>query len=154
MKKTIFMLAGLASMLAVVPAAQAAAVAGNFNVTVTLTSVCTMGNVGNLDFGTYTAFQTTAKAATTTTATLSCTRGMTGIAAAFDSAAASVVAGLQYSIAATPGIVSAGAAATTASIGESDSRPFVISGNMPAGQAGDASASASTPQLRTLTITY
>jgi spore coat protein U-like protein len=166
MKKTILVLAGVASVLAVVPAAQAATVAGNFNVTVSLTSVCTMAAIGDLAFGTYTAFQGGVLAATATTATLTCTRGLTGITAAFDTAAtgstaaaaatnavgAGVLAGLQYDITATPGSVASGSVATASSIGTSDSRPFTISGTMPAAQAGAASAAAT--QVRTLTITY
>lgn len=167
MKKTMFMLAGLASMLAVVPAAQAATVAGNFNVTVSLTSVCTMAAVNDLAFGNYTAYQTGALVATPTTATLSCTRGLTGFTAAFDTAAvgstaagtatnavgAGVLAGLQYDITAAPGTVTAGTAATASSIGTSESHAYTISGTMPSSQAGVLSAGVQT-QLRTLTITY
>ncbi len=167
MKKTIFMLAGLASMLAVVPAAQAAAVTGNFNVTVSLTSVCTMATVNDLAFGSYTAYQSGAQVATPTTATLSCTRGLTGFTAAFDTAAAGstaaatatnavgagVLAGLQYDITATPGAVTGGTAATASSIGTSESHAYTISGTMPSSQAGVLSAGVQT-QARTLTITY
>ena len=148
--------------------AQAATVAGNFNVTVTLTSRCTIAAITDLAFGTYVAFQGTAQTATPVTATLTCSRGMApaGITAAFDTAApgstaasaaanavgAGVLAGLQYDITATPGTVASGAAATASSIGTADSRPFTISGTMPAGQAGDVLASST--QVRTLTITY
>jgi hypothetical protein len=168
MKYAILKLAGLASMLTLVPATQAATVAGNFNVTVSLTSLCTISAVSDLAFGTYTAFQTGAQTATPVTATLSCTRGLlpSGITAAFDTLAANstaaaaatnavgagVLAGLQYDIAAAPGAVIPGAAATASSIGAADSRPFTISGTMPAAQAGDATAAS--PQVRTLTITY
>ena len=167
MKKTILVLAGLATMLASVPAAQATTVAGNFNVTVSLTSVCTMAAVSDLAFGTYTAFQVGAQTATPTTATLTCTRGLTGVTAAFDTVAigataaatatnaigAGVLAGLQYDIIATPSVVAAGSAASATSIGAADARPYVISGSMPAAQAGVLSAGLQT-QLRTLTITY
>jgi spore coat protein U-like protein len=168
MKKTILVVVGVASMLALVPAVQAANVAGNFNVTVSLTSRCTIATVSDLAFGAYTAFQVGVQTATPVTATLSCTRGLlpSGITAAFDTVAtgstaaaaatnavgAGVLAGLQYDITATPGVVASGAAATASAIGTADSRPFTISGTMPAAQAGDASAAAT--QVRTLTITY
>lgn len=126
MKKTILILAGLASALAFVPVTQAASVGGNFNVTVSLTSVCTMGTVSDRAFGTYTAYQSGVQTATPTTATLSCTRGLSGFTAAFDAVAigatadapstnavgAGVLAGLQYNITATPSAVTAGTAAT------------------------------------------
>jgi spore coat protein U-like protein len=167
MKKTILMLAGLASTLAFVPAAQAATVAGNFNVTVSLTSVCTMAAVSDLAFGTYTAYQTGAQVATPTTATVSCTRGLSGFTAAFDAVApgstaagasanavgAGVLAGLQYDITATPSAVTGGVAATASTIGTSENHDFTISGSMPAAQAGVLSTGVQT-QLRTLTITY
>jgi spore coat protein U-like protein len=168
MKKTILVLAGVASMLASVPAAQAAVVAGNFNVTVTLTSVCTMATITDLAFGAYTAFGA-AVIATPTTATLTCTRGLTGVLAAFDTSVgigstgaaaatnadgAGVLAGLEYSILATAGSPSAGTAASAAIPGTADTRSYVISGNMPAGQAGTFTTVAAAPQVRTLTITY
>lgn len=157
---------GTAVLLAGLSSANAATVAGNFNVTVTLISKCTMSTVSDLEFGTYTAFQVAAQTASPIIATLSCTRGLTGITAAFDILAvgstaaatatngvgAGVLAGLEYNITATPGVVVAGTAATASSIGTADSRPFTISGTMPAAQAGDASLVST--QVRTLTITY
>jgi len=158
-------IAALLSFIA--PASQAQTVSGNFNVTVTLTSVCTMAAIGDLAFGTYTAFQAGVQTATPTTATLSCTRGLTGVTANFDTAApgstaaaaaatavgAGVIQGLQYDITATPGAVTAGAAATASSIGGADTRPYTIAGTMPANQAGDPTQNAS-PQVRTLTVNY
>lgn len=158
---------GFTGLAATIPAAQAATVNGNFNVTATLTSLCTMAAVGDLAFGTYTAFQVGVQTAAPTTATLTCTRGLAGVTANFDSAApgstaaaaaanavgAGVIQGLQYDITATPGAVVLGAAATAASIGAADSRPYSITGTMPGGQAGDPTQNAS-PQLRTLTVNY
>jgi len=166
-KLSISMLTILAPLIFNAPAANAANVSGNFNVTVTLTSICTMATVGDLAFGTYTAFQTSAKTATNTTATLTCTRGLTGVTAAFDTAApgstaaaaatnavgAGVISGLQYDILATAGSVTSGTAATASSIGTADSRPYIISGSMPADQAGATSTGAQS-QARTLIITY
>jgi spore coat protein U-like protein len=168
MKKTILVLAGVASMLASVPAAQANTVGGPFIVTVTLDSKCTMAAIGNLAFGAYTAFQGGVQTATNTTATLTCTRGLGGVTAGFDNnvlngatgaaaatnaAGAGVLAGLQYDILATPGTPTAGAVASATSVGSADTLPFVISGTMPAAQAGATPVGAAT-QTRTLTITY
>ncbi len=168
MKKLNAIVLGVATLLAGLSTTQAATVAGNFNVTVTLTSKCTMGAVEDLAFGTYTAFQVGTQTASPIIATLSCTRGLlaSGITAAFDTLAvastaaatatngvgAGVIAGLEYNITATPGVVVAGTAATASSIGTADTRPFTISGSMPAAQAGDASLVST--QIRTLTITY
>ncbi len=158
-----------ASTIATLAPAQAATpVSANFNVTVTLTSKCTMGTISDLAFGTYTAFQATAATATATTATLTCTRGLTGVTANFDTSAgigstgaaaaatatgAGVIAGLQYNITATPGTTTAGTAATASSIGTADSVPYSITGSMAAGQAGTGPAGAAT-QVRTLTVNY
>jgi hypothetical protein len=160
----IFAVAVFASLA---PGAQAAQATGNFNVTVTLTSVCTMAAIGDLAFGTYTAFQGGALVATPTSATLTCSRGLAGVTANFDTAApgstaaaaaanavgAGVVQGLQYTILATAGAPVAGTAATAGSIGTGDSRPYAITGNMPANQAGNPSQNAS-PQVRTLMVNY
>lgn len=167
--KKLLMSASMAALFgAMVPPAQAATVSGNFNVTVTLTSVCTMATIGDLAFGTYVAFQAAAKTATATTATLTCTRGLTGVTANFDTTAgigatgataaanavgAGVISGLQYDITATAGTVVAGTAASSTSIGTADSRPYSITGNMQALQAGTTSTGVQT-QLRTLTVTY
>ncbi len=153
--------------------ANAATVAGNFNVTVTLDSRCTMAAIGDLAFGTYTAFRATDLAATDTTATLTCTRGLTGVTAAFDTVAAGataaaaatdavgagVIAGLQYDITATAQAVLPGTAATAGNIGTADTREYIISGNMPADQAGTCATNQTAcnvvaSQQRTLTVTY
>jgi hypothetical protein len=160
--------AGVASLVVAVPTVQAGTAVGNFNVTVTLTSLCTVASIGpTLSFGTYTAFQAAALIATPTAASLTCTRGLTGVTAAFDTVAtgstaaatstnavgAGVIAGLSYNILATPGAPTAGAPATAGGIGTADTVPYVISGDMPLGQAGTAIAGLQT-QVRTLTITY
>jgi spore coat protein U-like protein len=162
------LLASAFSLAAAIPAAHAATVAGNFNVTVSLTSVCTIGAIGDLAFGTYTAFQGAAQTATATNATLSCTRGLTGVTANFDTTAgigstgaapaatatgAGVIAGLQYTITATPGTTTAGTAASATVIGTADTRTYAIAGSMPANQAG-TSVTGQQTQVRTLTVTY
>jgi spore coat protein U-like protein len=163
------LLTSVSLLAATIPASQAATATGNFNVTVSLTSVCTMAAVGDLAFGTYLAFQGGVQTATNTIATLTCTRGLTGVTANFDTAApgstaaaaaanavgAGVIAGLQYDITATPGATVAGTAATASSIGSADSRPYTISGTMPAGQAGTcATTTCAATQVRTLTVNY
>jgi spore coat protein U-like protein len=147
--------------------AHAATTSGNFNVTVTLTAACTIASISDLAFGTYTAFQGSALNATPTTATLTCSRGLTGVTANFDTVAtgataaaaatnavgAGIIGGLQYDITATPGTVTTGTEATASSIGTADSRPYSITGSMPANQAGTTPGGAKTQQ-RTLTINY
>ena len=157
----------VAMFASMTPGSHAAQATGHFNVTVALTSVCTMAAIGDLAFGTYTAFQGGALVATPTSATLTCTRGLAGVTANFDTAApgstaaaaaanavgAGVVQGLQYTILATAGAPVAGTAATAGSIGTGDSRPYSITGNMPANQAGNPTQNAS-PQVRTLMVNY
>ena len=123
------LLVSITLLASTISTTQAATVAQPFNVTVTLTSVCTMAAIGDLAFGTYTAFQAGVQTATPTTATLTCTRGLAGVTANFDTAApgstaaaaaanavgAGVLAGLQYNITATPGATVAGTAATAGS---------------------------------------
>jgi hypothetical protein len=143
-----------------------------FVVSVAFTSSCTI-NAGNaaadLAF-THTAFD--AVETKTTSTTFSCTRGLTPTFS-FDtgtnqtsSAAAAVgtaitgeglVAGLRYTLAGatskTAGTAAtAGAAGVGGSNGTADSYVVAITASIPAGQAGDASLSAT--QTRVLTITY
>lgn len=150
--------------------ALAANVSADFNASVTLTSVCRVKTGFNnltLDFGTYTAFQTGAQAATGINIDFECTRGF-GAAptVAFDSGTdksssvagatatgAGVVSGLNYTMAVAAGANTAGTAATTASIGTADTYRYAVSGSMPSGQAGTDSTGAQT-QARQLTITY
>lgn len=162
-------LIAVALFAGMMPAAQAASSGPhNFNVTVTLTSACTLGAaITDLAFGTYTAFQGAPLVATPVTANFSCTRGLTGVTANFDTAApgstaqpaatnavgAGVIQGLQYNITATPQTVVAGTAATASSIGTADTRPYQITGSIAANQAGDPTQNAS-PQQRQLTITF
>ncbi len=158
------------SALFVLVPVQGATVAGTFNVTVSLTSKCTMASIGDLAFGTYTAFQGAAQTATATTATLTCTLGLTGVTANFDTTpgigatgaaaatnavGAGVITGLQYDITATPGTTTAGTAATASSIGTADSSPYSITGSMAANQAGTCTTTTCTgTQARTLTVNY
>ena len=158
--------AALAVMSAAAPV-QAATVTGGFNVTVNLTSVCTMATIGALAF-TYTAFGGAATA-TPTNAVLTCTRGLTGVTANFNSGTdmtadpaaanavgAGVVSGLRYDIS-TTNVTATGNAATTIDSGTADTRTYTIAGTMPAGQAGTCITGpglCTGTQARTLTVTY
>ena len=166
----------VAMVTALTPAAQALTVGPTgFNVTVTLTPVCTMAafSPAALAFGSYTAFGG-AVAATPTSAILTCTRGLTGVSAAFDTGVdktssaiqtsptgEGVVAGLNYTMTATRSTpaTALGLEATAGapgSIGTPAQWTYTISGNMPANQAGTCVAGPSCAglQVRTLTVTY
>ena len=147
--------------------AQAAAVAGPFNITVNLTALCTMSTIAPLNFGTYVAFQGTT-ILVTTPATISCTRGLPSVTAEFDTtpgigavsdptavnaSGAGVINGLQYDLNTTR-IVTAGTAATAASIGTATTTAYTIRGTMVSGQAGTAPGGSVTTQARTFTVTY
>lgn len=167
-KLAILAATGFTCLAATIPAAQAATVAGNFNVTATVSSVCTMAGVGDLAFGTYTAFQGAPLPATPTDAVLTCTRGLTGVLAAFDTGTdktssgnlanptgAGVVAGLNYTLSATRTATAAGTAADATTIGTAATWTYSIGGSIPAGQAGTcATGDCSGTQARILTVTY
>lgn len=128
----------------------------NFNVTATLTSVCTAVAIPDVAFGTYTAFQAGALNATSSTFALTCTRGLAAPVLAFDTGSGyGVLSGLNYLISASSAVTTTGTAATAAAgaIGSADVHTITIAGTMPALQAGTASAGVQTA-VRTLTITY
>lgn len=146
-------------------------VAGNFNVTVTLTSRCEVTTVGTpvLAFGTYTAFSAAAVTAAPAQIAYRCTRNLAGPTVAFDTAGGTssatnttasgegVISGLRYimAVAAASTGNAAGAepvVATLGDIGTPNTRNYEITGTMPADQAGRVSASA--PQARTLILSY
>lgn len=152
--------------------AMAQTVAGNFDVSVTLTSRCEVTTVGTpaLAFGTYTAFSTSAVSATPIEIAYRCTRGLAGPTVAFDTAGGissasgttatgeGVISGLRYTmaVAAAPTGNDAGTAPVTASsgdIGTANTRNYRITGSMPADQAGTASTGVQT-QGRTLILSY
>ena len=168
-------LTAVALFAGMMPAAQAQTADANFNVTVNLTSVCTVSApISDLAFGAYTAFQVPDNTAGPINVTFTCTRGLAGSAtAAFDTATpdatagpgavdpvgAGVIQGLAYTMLATRGVVVPGTAATggaggtPGSIGTASTIPYQITGLMPGGQAGDPTQNA-TPQPRTLTLTF
>ena len=156
----------ITSLINAIPDANAAVGSANFNVTATLTSACTIGGIVDLAFGTVTAF--VAPASPTTTAAVSCTRGLTGVTAVFDttngtSSAAGTTPtgagvldnGLQYTLSTAKGAVLGGTAATAASIGTADTFTYTITGAM-AAQAGACATGScvATPQVRTLTLNF
>ena len=171
MKKfTLTVLAAVLTLAATIPVANAAVGTGTFNVIATLTSACTVGTfTGPLDFGTVVSFAIVAPP-TAITSSISCTRGLTGVTASFDTTGAVTTGGatsatpvgagllsngLYYTISGAFAGAAAGAAATSSSAGTADTRVFTVSGAMGA-QAGTCTTASciATPQVRTLTLNY
>ena len=173
MKKFAFsVLAAVTVFAATIPVANAASATGAFNVNASLTAICTVGGFsGDLNFGLVTAFQAPQNP-TAITSTVTCTRGLTGLSAAFDTVAAVTLGatpgvaptgsgvlsnGLYYTISGALAAASPGAAASTTSGGGADLRTFTVNGAMvaqPGTCATSATACVATTQVRTLTITY
>jgi hypothetical protein len=153
-------LAVVAAFATLAPSAFAQAVGGTVTTKVNLTSQCRWAGTGTafgvtVDFGAYTAFQTTANTATAPTVVFECTRGFgTAPSIAWDGATAGgVVAGLNYTLSVTGPVKVNGTAATSSSIGTADTETITLGGTMPADQAG-AGAGGSTTATRTLTVTF
>jgi hypothetical protein len=154
----------VAGFLAAIPGAQAATTSNNFNVTVTLTSMCAATNSGTttVAFGTYTAFQVAALASSSVNLTFQCTRGFSPVSVAFDvsatgtAAGVGVIQGLQYTLTAAAPTSAAGTPASTVTIGTGDVKTYAVSGTMPGGQAGTCAASSCGPTtiVRTLIVTF
>lgn len=96
---------------------------------------------------------------------VSCTRGLAAPTIAFDSPGSTVLAGLNYTLSSTSASTTAGAVATgTAGSGTATTHSYMLSGNMPAGQAGACTTTGSvqsacnggtaTTAARTVTFTY
>ena len=174
MNKLLMSTAMAAMFGAMIPAAHALTVSPPaFNVTVTLTPVCTAASFAPvaLAFGAYTAFGAAVNA-TPISSVITCTRGLTGVSAAFDigadrtssaiqtsPTAEGVVAGLNYTMTATRSATTTGNPATAGapgSIGTPDAWTYTITGNMQANQPGTCTAGPTCvdSQLRTLTVTY
>ena len=167
MNKQLALFASIAAVAAFAAGqAHAGSAASNFNVNVTLTSVCQVKTASSGMNFSYTAFQGSASTANTSVI-FECTRGFTNpptvvldtgtdatsAAAGQGTTGAGVVGGLQYSLTVAAGSKSTtGSAATTGSIGSSDQYTYAISGSMASGQAGDSSLA--TVQTRTLTLAY
>ena len=158
------------TLAATIPVANAAVGSNTFNVTATLTSACTVGTFsGPLAFGTVVAFVAPANPAAITS-TITCTRGLVGVTAGFDTTAAVATGagqsatptgaglldnGLFYTISGAFGAATAGTAASASAAGTGDTRVFTVNGAMGA-QAGTCTTGtcAATPQVRTLTLNY
>ena len=137
---------------------QAATVSPNptFNVTVSLTSVCTVAAIPDLNFGTYTAFGSASIPAPTTTVQVTCTRGLPASPTLAFDFAYGVVAGLNYTVASAAPTLAPGTAATPVASGTNgtpDVYSISITGAMPSGQPGTNSAGIQT-DVRTVTISY
>jgi hypothetical protein len=158
MKKSLLL--RLASMAAIAmgffsSSAMAATYNNAFNVTVNLTSACTVQTAATaLDFGVYTAFVSAATPAPTTSITFKCTRGLTISSIAFDTGSgAGVVAGLNYGMSVGTVSTAAGTAATAVVTGTPDILTYTVTGSMAGGQAGAGAGGAAT-SARSLIITY
>lgn len=140
MNKQLKLLAAAAA-LALAPTANAVDITGNFNVTVTLTPVCSItAGPANVTF-TYTSFQAGAAASAGGGFTVACTQNLS-YSMTLDAPPTGLVGGLAYTIAAPAG------AFTGTGVGVN----HTISGSIAGGQGGDATAP--TTEARVLTVTY
>ena len=122
---------------------QAASTSGGFNVTVNLTSACSItAGPADVDF-TYTSFQGAAATSTGGAFSVRCTNGLP-YTMALDATSGTVI-GLNYTL----------ALSAASGTGNGAAQAYSISGGMVAGQSGTcAAATCSGSQARTLTITY
>ena len=136
--------AALVSFLGAATLANAATVGPqNFNVTVNLTSSCSLTAAPTDVAFTYTSFQGAPAVATPSTFKVKCTN-LRPYTMALDAAGGTVI-GLAYTL----------ALPTAASTGTGIDQTFSITGNMVAGQSGNcAGVSCAGTDVRTLTITY
>lgn len=132
----------LTTALALAAAASAHAQSSPFNVTVNLTSACTLTAPADVAF-TYTSFQGGNQASTGGGFTVRCTNGLP-YTLALDAAGGTVI-GLNYTLAlSAPGGTGSGAA-----------QPYTVSGTMVSGQAGNCAVGACAgSQARTLTVSF
>jgi spore coat protein U-like protein len=173
MKKLSIIAAAAALTLFSASAFTATTLDSTFAVSVTFTSVCTVGTTAAINFGAYTAFQA-GDATGTTTAAFSCSKGLTpsfkfddatanvqtasALASSGTITAEGVIKGLRYTLSAAVPAVTAGTAAKAGAGGvngvnsTADTYSMTINGTIPGLQAGDPTGGAS--QTRTLTISY
>jgi len=131
--------AAIATM-ALIPVAHAVDVTSNFDVTVSLTSVCEISTAPGTVAFTYTAFGAAANAGTSFG--VRCTNNL-GYTMALDApVGGQTVGGLTYNL----------TLSSASGTGSGSEQSYNINGTMAAGQAGDSTAS--TTQTRTLTVTY
>lgn len=170
MKKLLLTSLAAAALSLASLSASALTATGNFTVSVQLAAKCEV-TVDNptVDFGTYTSFQLGAATGVATgPITVRCTRGLAAPVLTFDAPGASVglLAGLNYTLSSAAASASAGGVATgVAGSGSATTHSYTLSGNMPAGQAGQCATTGSvasacdaplTPvtATRTVTLTY
>jgi hypothetical protein len=180
MKKILKLAAGCASLLAFASASQAATQSDTFNVSIALTSYCTVTTAGTpitIDFGTYDAQTGTFDGTPTGNITMDCTRGMTAPTFALDNTDAArasgatgtvggasatgwgVLNGLNYALS-IAGTKTANGTAPTAAAGQTGTPAtytYAITGTMPAGQYGTCATPGgctADTHVRTLTVTY
>jgi len=141
MKKLSLLAAAVAASFGL--SAQAASTSGGFNVTVNLTSACSI-TAGPADVAfTYTSFQAAAATATGGGFSVKCTNSLP-YTMALDATSGTVI-GLNYTL----------ALSAASGTGNGAAQAYSISGSMVSGQSGTcASATCSGSQARTLTITY
>ncbi|MES2625704.1 MAG: spore coat protein U domain-containing protein [Pseudomonadota bacterium] len=162
MKKTIRTTLALSALFAVsMPLTQAADIANQFTVSVTLSSQCRAkdDDTKTLDFGTYTAFSASAVDATPIDIEFECTRGLAPSSVAFDATngtaiGGGVIAGLNYDMEFDTAVVTDGDEATEVAgeIGTADLRSYEITASMAALQAGTDGATDN--HTRTLIVSY
>jgi spore coat protein U-like protein len=171
--KKLSIIAAAAALTLFSASASTATLDSTFAVSVTFTSLCTVGTTAAINFGAYQAFRAT-DATGTTSAVFSCSKGLTpsfkfddatadvqtasALASSGTITAEGVIKGLRYTLSAavptvTPGTAAkAGAAGVNGVNSTADTYSMTINGTIPALQAGDPSGGAS--QTRTLTISY
>jgi hypothetical protein len=158
-------LAVVAAFAAFAPSASAQALSATVETKVNLTSKCRwVGSAPTVtvDFGTYVAFQNTAKGIEGTAPTLvfECTRSFgTSPTVAWDNINGTAVgggllAGLYYTLSVSAGVASGGTAATAAGgLGTPQTVTFTLGGSIPADQVGVGAGGNATVN-RTLTLTF
>ena len=141
MKKILTILA--ASTAAIGLSAHAGTASQNFNVTVNLTSSCSItAGPTDVDF-TYTSFQGTAQPSTGGAFSVRCTNTLP-YTMALDATSGTII-GLNYTL----------ALSAAGGTGNGAAQPYTVNGSMAASQSGTcAGATCSGSQVRTLTITY
>lgn len=149
-------------------AAQAQLAEANFNVSVSLTTVCRVASNTAGNAIPYTAFQGADATGTAATVTYQCTRGLApniafdangsdklSSVAGLTGAGSGVVAGLNYTLNTTASAISAGTEATANSVGTAQSRSYAIGVVIPSGQAGTGgTATINGVHARTLLLSY
>lgn len=150
MKKLLSLLALALASIATLPV-QAATATGQFDVTINLTSACLYTKTSDVAF-TYTSFQTTAQAETTSGGfTIQCTNSLPYTLALDSTAVLDAAVDLNYTL----------ALSAPSGTGNGSAQSISVTGSIAADQAGKCataggicSNSGSINKTRTLTITY